>query len=261
MGKLVCITGGSSGIGLALARLFAHDGYNLLLVALEEEALASASKELREKYGVMVDTFQSDLSQPGAAKEVYRFISDRDEPVEIMVNNAGFGHYAPFHESDLDEITSLVMVNSLALMQLSRFLYADMRKRGNGKILNISSTVALQPTPNFAVYSASKAFVSHLSLAMAYEAQRDDSGVTVTTVYPYATRTGFMEKAHMKGHSLFSNTLTLEAKDVAKAAYRGLKKRKMKVIVPSIMNLIFNFLYRFVSEKGKIKIVEWGMKP
>lgn len=260
MNSTVCITGGSSGIGLALARLFARDGYDLILVALEEEALIAASKELRDTYGVEVLIFQVDLSRAGAAKDVITFLEQQSRPVDIFVNNAGFGNYAPFHETDLDEITNLVMVNAVALMTLSRYIYADMRVRGGGRIVNISSTVGFQPTPDMAVYSASKAFVSHLSLAMGYEARRDGSNVVVTTVYPYATRTGFMEKAHMKGHSLFSNSFTLSPDDVALATYKGVMKGKMKVVVPSVANLVFGGIYRFLGERGKMKLVEWGMK-
>ncbi len=256
--QTVLITGGSSGIGWELAKLFAADGYQIVIVSLRKEELEYAKEELSRQFGVLVAILQKDLSMPDSARQVYEFVCQQNLHVDILVNNAGFGSFGAFQETSLDHEYKMLLLNCGATMALTKFFYPRMVEKGQGKILNIASTVGLQPTPNMAAYSGSKAFIKYFSLALSDEAKKN--GVTVTTVYPYATRTNFDQAANMTGHRLFENPFTQEPDTVAKAAYKAMLKGKLQVFLPRGSWLVFGFLYRFLTQRGKMRLVKWGMR-
>ena len=231
------ITGASSGIGLELAKLFARSGHNLVLVARSKDSLDALAEGLVREHGVAVRVIPKDLSDPTAPRELYAELAEHSIPIEVLVNNAGFGLRGPFAESDLDEQLEMLRVNVVAVTHLTRLFVSDMVGRGKGKILNLGSTAGLVPGPLMAVYYATKAYV--LSFSQALSIELAGSGVTVTALIPGATRTGFADRAGTSESRLFRGA-TMDAEAVAGIGYRGLMQGKA-IVVPGLRNRALAF--------------------
>src|SRR2546423_5836225 len=176
--KYALITGGTSGLGYELAKCFAEDGYNLVLVAKSEEGLSKASSELKNQFGINVRTISRDLIIPGAAKRLYEEVDALGINLEYLVNDAGHGHWGKFIGTDLNREIDLVHLNVISLMSLTKYYLKDMVGRDSGKILNLATSLSVEPSPYFAVHAASKAFVSTFTEALIQEVK--DTGVTLT---------------------------------------------------------------------------------
>ena len=185
----VMITGASSGLGEEFARQFAHRGADLVLVARRQEALETLAADLRRSSGRQVHVITSDLSVPGAGAALVATLAERGLRVDTLVNNAGFGRTAPFVESSADDLRSQLGLNVTAVVDLTHELLPQLLASGKGALLNIASLTAYSPTPNMAVYAASKAFVLRFTEALAYELR--DSSLSVLALSPGPTRTGF----------------------------------------------------------------------
>ena len=183
------ITGASSGIGLELAKLFARDGYELVLVARRVERLEELGRELTQRHGVRCHTISVDLAQPDAAAEIVRRLEGAGPAVDVLVNNAGFGVLGPLATTEPETAGRMIRVNIEALTQLTRALLPGMLARRRGRILNVASTAGFAPGPLMAVYYATKAYVISFSEALAEELR--GTGVTVTVLCPGPTRTEF----------------------------------------------------------------------
>jgi uncharacterized protein len=228
------VTGATTGIGRELAEVFATNRFNLALVARNRERLDLVAEELRAVHKIEVKLVPQDLSLPGAAAQIFQSL--RDTPISVLVNNAGFGTYGPFAESDLDLQTNLMQVNMIALTELTHSFLQPMLARRAGRILNVASTAAFQPGPMVSVYYATKAFVFSFSYALADELQ--GTGVTVTVLCPGMTRTEFQKRAQMREGGLWP---MMSARLVAEAGYHGMMKGK-RVVIPGVMNRIGSFL-------------------
>src|SRR5258705_10147996 len=193
MSNWALITGASSGIGYELAKLFAADQVNLVLVARNETRLKQVADELRAGHGVSARVLPKDLSLATAPVEIFDAL--RDMPISVLVNNAGFGWRRQFAKGELQRSLEMMHVNMDALVQLTCLFAQQMVARGQGRILNVASTAAFQPGPWTAIYYASKAFVFSFSVALAEELAA--TGVTVTTFCPGPTRTGFFDRPAM----------------------------------------------------------------
>jgi short-subunit dehydrogenase len=226
------ITGASSGIGAAMARLFAGKGYGLALVARTEPALQALADELRAAHGVSVTVVPQDLAQPGAAQAIFAEIQRANITVDVLVNNAGYASYGPFAEADLGNELDEMRVNMLALTALTRLFLPGMVERGRGGVLNVASTAAFQPGPGMAVYFASKAFVLSFSEALAYEVR--GAGVHVTALCPGGTRSAFFDRANMQ-NSRFIRGHLMDPMAVARAGYEGLRHGR-PVVIPGTWN-------------------------
>lgn len=223
------ITGASSGIGLELARVFAANGYNLILTARSKAKLDELAEELRSKYKtVEVHVLPADLSCTGAAGQLFHETEGLGLFVDVLVNNAGLGRNGWFHELDEAADAEVMQVNMIALTELTKAFIRPMLDRGAGRILNVASTGSYQPGPYIAVYYATKAYVLSLSEALAHELK--GSGITVTALCPGATRTGFAGKA---GKQDLDNAMS--AQQVAEAGYRGLMRGR-RVVIPGLLN-------------------------
>jgi uncharacterized protein len=233
---IVLITGGSSGLGFQLARLFAADGYALLLVSENSDQLISASEKLVSEYSsVKVNCFCCDLSRANAAAEVHEWSKQFGE-VNVLVNNAGFGTFGYLNEIASERESAMLQLNIMSFYFLTRMFLADMERRGSGRILNISSNTALQPVPLMTAYSASKSFVKHFSQSLHRELKSKNSKVTVTVVCPPAIQnTSFKDRAQMSDVRTFSSFLSATAEEVASDAYAGLMKGKELVIAGKIL--------------------------
>jgi len=231
-GETALITGASSGFGAEFAKLFARDGYNLVLVARSEDALNTLDDQLRAKYGVRVRVLPKDLALPAAPDEIFATLRDEVIPVDVLVNNAGFATYGPFAEIALQTEMDMLKVNMLALTHLTKLFLPGMLAQRRGKILNVASTAAFQPGPLMAAYYATKAYVLFLSEAIAEEVR--GSGVTVTALCPGPARTGFQRRANMEDSRLVSGRI-MDARTVAVAGYRAMQQGRT-VVIPGLRN-------------------------
>lgn len=193
LSSLAVITGASSGIGLELARIAARKGYDLIIAADEPE-IEAAAQELRGT-GVSVDAMQVDLSSRAGVDDFYTFIIDKDQPVDLLLANAGRGLGHGFLDQNLEEALHVIDTNITGTVVLVHKIGRDMRNRGAGRILITGSIAGFIPGTYQAVYNGSKAFLNSFSLALRRELE--DSGVTVTCLMPGATDTRFFERAHM----------------------------------------------------------------
>lgn len=244
-GKTALITGASGGIGLALAHLLAAEGYDLVIVARSEEKLRQLAHEMQSKHGIKVSVMARDLAKPQSAREVYDALQETGTHVDILVNNAGFATYGLFHETALQEELDMIQLNIATLTEMTHLFLPPMIARGEGRILNIASTAAFQPGPLMAVYYASKAYVLYFSEAIANEVQ--DTGVTVTTLCPGPTESGFQARANMEDSKLVQSGLMSSA-EVARRGYEALMKGKT-VEVPGLGNKLGAMFPRFAPRK------------
>ena len=185
------ITGASSGIGACFARALAARGRNLVLVARSQDKLAALACEITAKYSVRIEVIAHDLSREGAAASVVAMLKDRAIGVDLLVNNAGFGAQGEFWKLPRDRQSEMLRLNIVALTELSHLLLPAMMERRGGGIINVSSTASFQPVPYTSVYSATKAYVTSFSMALAEEVR--PYGVTVLALCPGGTATGFFE--------------------------------------------------------------------
>src|SRR5712691_5811323 len=227
------ITGASSGIGLDLARLFARDRFDLVLVARGEAGLRRVGDDLSHGHGVRVHVLSADLSEPGAPGAIARSLEERRVRVDVLVNNAGSGTHGPFAAVDLERQLRMLRLNVLALTHLTGLVLPGMVERRNGRILNVASTAAFQPGPLMAVYYASKAYVLHFTEALREELR--GRGVSVNALCPGPTATGFQKAAAMEGARLVRAGATMDSPSVARAGYEGLM-RDRALVIPGARN-------------------------
>jgi len=238
------ITGGSSGIGLALSRALAARGHRLLWVALEAAELEAARADLQVAFPQLeVHTYACDLSAAGAAQEVHLWTRDLGFPVDLLINNAGFGSSGFIDETDPEHELAMLRLHVQTLYSLTRYFLRDMLIRGAGRIINLASISAYAPTPGLATYAASKAFVMQFSLAIDYELRRRQSPVRVLTVCPTPVRTGFARRASMEDSPLFNSWMRVSPETVARDTLRALDRGRSVVIPHRGLQL----LHRFVS--------------
>ncbi|HET7891764.1 MAG TPA: SDR family oxidoreductase [Candidatus Sulfotelmatobacter sp.] len=223
----VLITGASGGIGYELAKLFARDHHDLVLVARSAEKLSQVAAEL-QAHGVTVKTIVLDLALPVAPKFLYDQLQRENIAIDILINNAGFGAFGEFAAMPEEEILGQIHLNITALTHLTRLLLPAMLERHAGRIMNVASTAAFQPGPLMAVYYATKAYVLSFSEAIANEVRK--SGVTVTCFCPGATHTGFAERAGTQDSRIFKQFGAMPADKVALDGYRALMQGRTVAI-------------------------------
>lgn len=189
------VTGASGGIGEAIARRLAADGTALVVVARRADRLEALATEVRQRNAVDVEVVPADLEDAAALARVEDRLRSAEAPVDLLVNNAGYGGSGPFAASDLAGQEGQVRLNVLALLRLTHAALPGMVARGHGSVLNVSSVAGFQPLPNSATYAATKAFVTTFSEGVA--AELAGTGVTLTVVCPGFTRTGFQDRSGM----------------------------------------------------------------
>lgn len=248
------ITGASSGIGLALANQFAKHKHNLVLVARSESKLGELADELKTKYKVNVHILVKDLSNAKETDEVYAFTQFHNLQIDYLINNAGFGDYAFFHEADWSKLNGMIDLNIKALTRLSWLFVKDMVQRKNGRIMNVASTAAFQPGPTMAVYYATKSYVLLLSEAMANELQ--GKGITITALCPGATESGFQDAADLHESKLVKGKKLPSSAEVAAYGYAAMMKGK-KVAIHGTMNYLMAQSPRFFPRNIVTKFVRF----
>jgi uncharacterized protein len=226
--KTALITGASSGIGYELAKLFAQDHYDLVLVARTAGKLAQLATELQRLHGISAKPIALDLTAAPAPQFLFDQLQREGIAVDILVNNAGYGKFGEFANVPLEESLGQIQLNITALTHLTKLFLGPMIERRAGKIMNVASTAGFQPGPLMAVYYATKAYVISFSEALANEVSA--RGVTVTCLCPGATDTGFQGRAGTENTMLFRKLRPMDAKAVALDGYRGLMTGKTLVI-------------------------------
>jgi short-subunit dehydrogenase len=234
-GITALITGGSSGIGLALAREIAAHGHDVVLSARNRDALEAAAGAIEGKYGVRADVIPADLRSADAADKLYQTISNQKLDIGILVNNAGFGLGGEFLETDLQREVEMIQVNITAVTQLTKMFAAGMVRRRSGRVMNVASTAAFQPGPLMAVYYATKAYVLSFSQAVAEELR--DTGVTVTALCPGATATAFAETAEISNTRLFTRLGVDDAESVAAYGYKAMMRGE-RIAIPRLRDRV-----------------------
>ncbi len=247
------ITGASGGIGYELAKLFARDRHNLVLVARSADKLARVATEL-QTYGVTVKTIALDLALPLSPKFLFDQLQSGRIAIDILVNNAGFGAFGEFVQMPEDEILGQINLNITALTQLTRLFLPEMVQRRSGRIMNVASTAGFQPGPLMAVYYATKAYVISFSEAIANELQ--NSGVSVTCFCPGATHTGFAERAGTEKSRLFKQLGAMSAEKVALDGYRALMVGRT-LAISGVHNWLVAESTRFAPRKMVTAISRW----
>ena len=242
--QLALITGASSGIGLDLAKLMAPS-FDLIITARNQDDLEKIERELEAAHSNHVHVIPADLTKPDAPQQLFAEIERRGLPVDILINNAGFGSYGAFAESDPRTSLDMIEVNITALTALTRLVLPGMVQRKRGKIMNVASTAGFQPGPLMAVYYATKAYVIMFSEAIANELK--GSGVTVTCLCPGATATKFAGRANMEESRLFKMG-AMKSKDVAIAGYTGMMAGK-GLVIPGFLNKTVAMSVRFSPRK------------
>ena len=248
------ITGASGGIGYELAKLFARDHYDLVLVARRSGKLNQVAAELQGQFGVGVKTVALDLVASPASEFLFDQLGREGVAVDVLVNNAGFGGFGEFAAMTEEEILGQISLNITALTHLTRLFLPAMLARRGGKIMNVASTAAFQPVPLMAVYYATKAYVLSFSEALANEVA--GSGVVVSCFCPGATDTGFAKRAGTEDSRLFKKLRPMNAEAVARDGYRGLMAGRT-VVISGFQNWLVAESVRFAPRKVVTAISRW----
>jgi uncharacterized protein len=242
MQKTALITGASSGIGFELAKVFARNGHDLVLVARTAEKLESLARAVEGEYKVTVLVLPKDLSRSDAAREIFEDVRSRGIFVEYLVNNAGFGDFGLFSQTEWKKEEQMINLNVISLTHFNKLFVKEMIAQKKGKILNLASTAAFQPGPLMAVYYATKAYVLSFSEALANELK--GTGVTVTALCPGPTKSGFQRAAELEESKLVKGRKLPSSAQVAEHGYRAMMKGKT-VAIHGVVNWFMAQSVRF----------------
>jgi len=252
------VTGASKGIGYELARVFAKNGYDLLISA-DSEQIEEAGRELGT-LGTAVQTVQSDLAKFEGVEKLWRAVESTGRPVDAIAINAGVGVGGKFLETDLQEELNLIQLNVTSSVHLAKLVVRQMSSRGAGKILFTSSIAGTMPTPLEAVYGASKAFILSFSKSLRYELK--DSGITVTALQPGPTDTNFFHRAGMDDTEVGSEgKYTNDPAEVAEQGFQALMDGKDHIYASSMKTKAQGELGKFIPESEKAKMHEKLAEP
>ncbi|HNW90644.1 MAG TPA: SDR family oxidoreductase [Bacteroidales bacterium] len=252
MTRTALITGASGGIGLELARIHASKGGNLILVARTKTKLDEIKSELESKNQVKVYTIGKDLSAADSAIEVYNEIKEQNITVDYLINNAGYGDYGLFEETNWEKEALMIQLNIVTLTQLTKLFLPGMISRGGGKIMNLGSTASFQPVALMTVYAATKAYV--LSFSQAIHSELSGKGITVTALCPGLTESGFVDAAAM-GDSKMTTRKLPTAREVAEYGYKAMIKGKA-IAVHGYKNRLLIFMQRFVPRSLAVEMTK-----
>ncbi len=258
MKNVALITGASSGIGKALARLHASKGGDLVVVARRESALHELKQELESENGVTVVCISMDLTDSKAAQTLYDMVAEKNIQVDYLMNNAGFGGHGLFHQRDWETDAAMIQLNVVALTELSRLFLPGMVTRKRGKILNTASTAGFMPGPLQAVYYATKAFVVSFSQAIAEELRSENAGVTVTALCPGPVATEFVTAGDLEGVDIWKNAPSAES--VAKVGYRAMERGKLIAINQWRLKAMIYWVLPFVPRGIMLRMSRQAME-
>lgn len=246
------VTGASSGIGKAMAELFAQDGVNLILAAKTGDELAVFAKQLKKDYKIDIHLSVGDLSKTGIAEGLYDFTVQKGLDVEYLVNSAGFGDFGEIVDTDWPSEKEMIGVNITALTFLTKVFAKRMSERGDGRILNLASTASFLPGPRMAVYFGTKHYV--LELSQAVNKEMKGTGVSVTAYCPGPTDTPFWDRKSFEGTKLARGRVKYpSAVQIAVYGYNAMLARK-SVAIYGFKNRVWTFLYKIIPRSWSLKL-------
>jgi len=221
------ITGASSGIGAELARHFAAKGHDVILVARSKDKLDALAAQIEADFGASAHVFAKDLFDDQAASQLHSAIGDAGLSVDILVNNAGMANFGPFLEREIEDLMPLVDLNNRALVRMTHTFLPAMVARGEGGVLNVASVAGLQPTPGFAIYGATKAFVVSFTESLSEELR--GSGVRMVALCPGIVDTPLVDKVSEQSDAAqkMPRGMMLDAAKVAEQGYKALETNEV----------------------------------
>ncbi|MEA5505507.1 SDR family oxidoreductase [Halotia wernerae UHCC 0503] len=241
------ITGASSGIGKAFAQELAVRQTNLVLVSRSEEKLHQLAKQLQDKYKIQVDVIVKDLTESNASDVIFDATKNKNLTIDLLINNAGFGDYGDFAESNRERQIQIVQLNVLALVDLTHKFLPLMRQRRFGSIINLSSITAFQPMPYLSVYAASKAFI--LSFSQALWAENRSYGVRVLVACPGPIETNFFAEANFPPALAGSTNQMFTSEEVVRASLKALENGQPTLVIGDTNTQIRALLAQLVPRK------------
>lgn len=250
--RTALVTGSTSGIGKAFADKLAAIGYDLILVSKNKDKLNKQAQDLKENYPIQTSIIDCDLTQADSAQFVYERVLKLDKSVDLLINNAGFNECGSFLETNAYKEIDMIHLHIIFTTQMMKLFLPTMVKNNYGRILNVGSTGSYIPCPYDSVYSATKAYILHISKAL--NAEFKNTGVSITTLCPGSTKTEFAYKANME-HTLLFKAFVMSADKVANIGFNALIKRK-EVVIAGVYNkslVVFSFLLpnKFVNYLSK----------
>ncbi|MBL4819706.1 MAG: SDR family oxidoreductase [Gammaproteobacteria bacterium] len=253
--QTVLITGASWGFGYELAKKFAEDGYNLVLVARSEDRLNEIATDFKSKYGIKIFVLVKDLFSPSAPDEIHQQMLDNTIQIDILVNNAGVGTYGQFSEIETQKDLNLVQLNVVVVTHMTKLFLKDMIARKQGKILNVASMAAYLPGPYMATYFASKSYVKSFTESVNEEVK--GSGVSLMALCPGVAATKFQETAENKNALIggAKGTKFMSAEEVIEGAYADFKKGK-SLSTPGASTKVMSYIVPFLPTSLMLKFVK-----
>ena len=251
------ITGASSGIGAEFARQLAAQKYNLVLVARSQKKLEELAAKLQQQYGITAEVIVQDLSLPHAGQMVFEAVKVKNIAIDLLVNNAGFGDYGEFSNSDLSRQLNMIQLNITVLTELTGLFLPGMKARKQGGIINLASIAAFQPLPYMSVYAATKAFVLNFSEAL--WAENKESGVKILGVCPGPTESDFFKVAGFPDSFAEKQDSTMSltpADEVVRESLKALDKGQSTLVTGGVTNQIIANIPRFVPRDFLVAAVE-----
>ena len=257
-GQTALVTGASGGIGVDLATCFARDGYDVIVTARSETALKDVAARLAREHAVTATPIANDLAEIDGGQKLAERIRGQGLTVDVLVNNAGYGHAGALTSSDRATQLGMIDLNVRALVELTHLFWDGMRQRGKGGVLNVASTAAFQPGPLMAVYYASKAFVLSFSEALWEEAR--GTGLKVSCLCPGPTVSGFRERAGTGKTRLAVASAAAPSMPVAEEGYRGWQRNK-RVVVTGSRNRALASLVPILPRPVVLRMVRYLQSP
>jgi short-subunit dehydrogenase len=255
--KTILITGASSGIGTAFAHRFAREGGHLILSARRRDRLEQIADTLRRDYGILVHVFVADLSLADAPAQLHAEIASANLHVDVLINNAGFGHQGHFLDADRQFLVDMVQVNVTALTALTHLFVPGMLERGFGGVVNVASMAGFTAIPYFSAYAATKAYVISFSSGIWKEYR--NRGVHVVALCPGPVDTGFFEVSGYNPKGMVGRQMQT-SEEVVETALRALI-RNIPVVPTSFSLKIMAVLQKFVPRKLALTLMAGQMKP
>ena len=249
-GRTALVTGGSAGLGVDFSRSLADRGADIIVVARREERLQQVVEELKEGYEVDADYVAMDLALPEAAAELHEEVRSRGYETDILINNAGFGLVGKFMNYDWADHHQMLNLDILTPVHLTRLFAEDMVDRGWGRIMQVASIGAFQPSPNYAAYAAAKSFIQHWGEAIDFELR--PHGVTCTVVNPGVTETEFFDAAGQTQRTWYQKLSIMDSPTVAEIGVKAMLKKRM-CITPGFFNAFNTWLTRLLPRR----LVRW----
>lgn len=252
MNRTAIVTGAASGLGFEFSNLLAKDSCDLILIDINESKLKEAKQKIEEIHPIRVSILICDLCKPKIAEYIYEQV--KDKKIDVLINNAGYGLYGFFSETNWEIEESMINLHVLTLTHLTKLIIKDMVRNGSGKILNVSSMAAFQPGPLMSVYYATKAYILSFSEALANEVK--GTGVTVTVLCPGQTKTNFENIAAKNSNSKVGsiNRFTSDPVKVALYGYHAMQAGR-SAAVPGIVNKFIVLLVRIIPRLITVRLI------